>query len=181
MNLKNCVYRFKDINGQILYIGKAKDLKLRLLNHEHLPIKCYKERVVVEYLNFNTEDDTLFAEKYFIANLKPKYNEIYKDKNLTIKIKELDDMNWNNIITRDYFDKDSELIKENKELKQEILDLQNEIKELKSKNKRNAGRKNKFNSEQINDILQARNEGKSFVALAKEYNCSVGTIHKIVS
>lgn len=34
--MENCVYRFKDKNNTIIYIGKAIDLKQRLYNHEKL-------------------------------------------------------------------------------------------------------------------------------------------------
>lgn len=30
------LYRFKDINDNIIYIGKANDINKRLKNHEHL-------------------------------------------------------------------------------------------------------------------------------------------------
>lgn len=59
--------------------------------------------------------------------------------------------------------------------------LENKIECSKIKNERNGGRKHKFNDNQINDILKRRNEGKSIRALAKEFNCSVGLIHKLIN
>ena len=41
--LKNCVYRFLDKNNNIIYVGKAKNLKSRLNSHNHLSEKCYDE------------------------------------------------------------------------------------------------------------------------------------------
>ena len=37
-----CVYRFIGKNREILYIGKADNLKHRLNGHTHLPEECYK-------------------------------------------------------------------------------------------------------------------------------------------
>ena len=50
------------------------------------------------------------------------------------------------------------------------------IQELESK--LNAGRKEKFNEEQVNQILEARKEGKSIRAIAEQFECSIGLIHK---
>lgn len=44
----------------------------------------------------------------------------------------------------------------------------------------NAGRKEKFNKEQVKQILEAREQGKSIRAIAKEFKCSVGLIHKLI-
>lgn len=49
------------------------------------------------------------------------------------------------------------------------------------KNERNAGRKNKFDNNKINEILKARQEGKSIRAIAKEFGCSIGLIHKLIN
>ena len=53
------------------------------------------------------------------------------------------------------------------------------IQELESK--LNAGRKEKFNEEQVNKILEARKEGKSIRAIAEQFECSIGLIHKIIN
>lgn len=44
----------------------------------------------------------------------------------------------------------------------------------------NAGRKEKFNKEQVKQILEAREQGKSIREIAKEFQCSVGLIHKLI-
>lgn len=49
------------------------------------------------------------------------------------------------------------------------------------KNERNAGRKNKFDNNKINEILKARQEGKSIRTIAKEFGCSIGLIHKLIN
>ena len=53
------------------------------------------------------------------------------------------------------------------------------IQELESK--LNAGRKEKFNEEQVNQILEGRKEGKSIRAIAEQFECSIGLIHKIIN
>lgn len=66
-------------------------------------------------------------------------------------------------------------------LKNENSKLQNKIECSTIKNERGAGRKKRFNTEQVNAILEARNEGKSIRTLAKEFNCSIGLIHKLIN
>lgn len=80
-----------------------------------------------------------------------------------------------------------DLTTENSQLKKSVnmemyenMKLQNEVNSL-HKKLCSGGRKHKFNNDQVNDILKARKEGKSIRALAKEFNCSVGLIHKIVN
>lgn len=90
MNIKNCVYRLIGDNGEILYIGKAGNLKQRLSNHIYLPEGCYEKTKRIEYHSFSTKADMDFAEKYYIAKHKPFYNDLLKE-DITIKVKELDD------------------------------------------------------------------------------------------
>lgn len=45
----------------------------------------------------------------------------------------------------------------------------------------NAGRKEKFSEEQVQQILEAREQGKSIREIAKEFQCSVGLIHKLIN
>ena len=66
-------------------------------------------------------------------------------------------------------------------LKNENSKLQNKIECSTIKNERGAGRRKKFNTEQVNAILEARDEGKSIRSLAKEFNCSIGLIHKLIN
>lgn len=57
-----------------------------------------------------------------------------------------------------------------------ILDLEKE----KTHNERGAGRKAKFNKEQIKQIEIERSKGKSIRTIAKEFNCSPSLVHKLV-
>ena len=88
--MNNCIYRFKNKENKIIYIGKAKELNKRLNTHTHLPKECYEELEVIEYISLNTMDDTDLAERYFISKYKPKYNEIFKNRNITFNIFFLD-------------------------------------------------------------------------------------------
>ena len=92
--MRNCVYRFLNKDNEIIYVGKAKNLKNRLSGHKHLPDECYKERMRIEYIKFNSEDDMNFAERYFIMKLNPRYNTILADKDFNIISSELDGMIW---------------------------------------------------------------------------------------
>ena len=69
-----------------------------------------------------------------------------------------------------------------------IQKLLKEIKELKSnnvvnklKNQRGAGRKEMFTEEQKARVKMLRLQGKSYRAIAKDMNCSVATVHKIIN
>lgn len=78
-----------------------------------------------------------------------------------------------------------ELIGENEQLRFENDILRKENKELSSamrvKNERGAGAKSKFNDEQILEIKRLRATGESIRKIAKEYNCSVGLVHKLIN
>ena len=69
-----------------------------------------------------------------------------------------------------------------------IQKLLKEIKELKSnnvvnklKNERGAGRKEMFTEEQKARVKMLRLQCKSYRAIAKDMNCSVATVHKIIN
>ena len=69
-----------------------------------------------------------------------------------------------------------------------IQKLLKEIEELKSnnvvnklKNERGAGRKEMFNEEQKARVKMLRLQGKSYRAIAKDMNCSVAAVHKIIN
>lgn len=94
MEFYNCIYRFLNENNEIIYIGKAKNLKNRLNSHHHLPNECYEERKKIEFTMFETEDDMDFAERYYIPKIKPKYNDIFKERAMTLSIDKFDDAKW---------------------------------------------------------------------------------------
>lgn len=70
-----------------------------------------------------------------------------------------------------------------------IEELETEIQELKTqssdvqkiKNERGAGRKSKFGNEEMATLTMLKLQGKSIRAIAKEMNCSVGLVHKLLN
>lgn len=56
------VYRFKDKNGNILYVGRTHNLKQRFRQHEHLTNNI----VTIEYIECNTETEMAIKEIYYI-------------------------------------------------------------------------------------------------------------------
>ena len=65
--------------------------------------------------------------------------------------------------------------------REEREEIKRKKEQLQKHNERGAGRKNKFNEEQVKQIQAAREQGKSIRAIAKEFNCSVGLIHKLIN
>jgi len=92
------VYLFKSKKGEVLYVGKAKDLKARLSAYVKEPCLSPKlEHLLrntenVEYFLTDTEKAALLLEANLIKKYRPKYNVLLKDdKNyplLRIPIKE---------------------------------------------------------------------------------------------
>ena len=62
MNNKYYVYRFKDKNDNILYVGRTHDLKRRFYQHSHLTDNI----VTIEYIECPTETDMVIKEIYYI-------------------------------------------------------------------------------------------------------------------
>src|SRR4030042_934267 len=79
------VYLYKDEHGEILYIGKAKNLRARVksyfLNNDH-PAKT-KQLVLrvrqIDWVVVNNEVEALLLENKLIKQHKPKYNIDLKD------------------------------------------------------------------------------------------------------
>lgn len=80
------VYFFLNKYDNVIYIGKTKNLKQRMLSHNHLPIYCYTSIAEIFYIEFETEFDSEIMEKLWIAKYKPTYNEVYSDKESSITI-----------------------------------------------------------------------------------------------
>ncbi len=80
------VYRFLNKDGEIIYVGKAKDLKKRVGQYfrssQSLPAKTVKmvsQIASIEYTVVDTESDALLLENNLIKNIQPKYNILLKD------------------------------------------------------------------------------------------------------
>lgn len=79
------VYLFKGAKGEVLYVGKAKDLRARLSSYFKGPILSPKvvallqQAFDLEYFLTQTEKEALLLEATFIKKYRPKYNVLLKD------------------------------------------------------------------------------------------------------
>lgn len=78
-------YQYKDKEGTIIYVGKAKNLKRRVSSYFHKEVDRYKTKVLVSkiwdisYTVVNTEEDALLLENALIKRYNPRYNVLLKD------------------------------------------------------------------------------------------------------
>ena len=80
------VYRFRDADGRVLYVGKAKNLRQRLSNY-FAPLRTLHERTrrmvttaaSVEWTVVPTDVDSLQLEYMWIKEFDPPFNVRYKD------------------------------------------------------------------------------------------------------
>ncbi|MBS6358670.1 MAG: hypothetical protein KH421_11735 [Akkermansia muciniphila] len=68
----------------------------------------------------------------------------------------------------------------NKELEKEIEYLVEKNSIIQKHNERGAGRKNRFNEQEIETIKVMRLRGDKIKDIAEQFNCSVGLIHKLI-
>ena len=79
------IYKFYDKVGNILYVGKAKNIKKRVSSYFRSNHKNFKTNLLVkqifkiENIIVETEMDALLLENNLIKKLKPKYNVLLKD------------------------------------------------------------------------------------------------------
>lgn len=79
------VYQYFDAHGVIIYIGKAKNLKNRVLSYLNKANQSGKTLVLtkkicdLKYIVVNSEQDALLLENNLIKKYKPKYNILLKD------------------------------------------------------------------------------------------------------
>ena len=79
------VYKYFDEDGEILYVGKAKNLKKRVSSYFVKNQDSAKTRILVrkiakiEYIVVDTELDALLLENNLIKKYRPRYNVLLKD------------------------------------------------------------------------------------------------------
>ena len=78
-------YLYYDVTGEIIYVGKAKNLKRRVYSYFHKQHESPKTNILVsqikklEYIITDSEVEALILESHLIKKHKPKYNILLKD------------------------------------------------------------------------------------------------------
>ena len=79
------VYQYFDEKGEIIYVGKAKNLKRRVSSYFNKQQQSGKVKVLVSriadirFTVVNNEMEALLLENNFIKQYKPRYNILLKD------------------------------------------------------------------------------------------------------
>src|SRR5688572_1928096 len=79
------VYQYFDGEKQLLYVGKAKNLKKRVTSyftkvHDNARLRLMVGKIAdIKTIKVNTESDALLLENNLIKNLKPRYNINLRD------------------------------------------------------------------------------------------------------
>lgn len=73
--MEYCVYRFKDKEDNILYVGRTRNLDQRFKQHEHLTENVEK----IEYIECINETDMIIKEIYYINLFFNKNSTNVKD------------------------------------------------------------------------------------------------------
>ncbi|BBJ31875.1 UvrABC system protein C [Rickettsia asiatica] len=78
------VYRMFDVNKQVIYVGKAKNLKKRLTNYiksdlDNKTLRMIANTCFLEYSITNSEVEALLLEAQLIKKCQPKFNILLKD------------------------------------------------------------------------------------------------------
>lgn len=80
------IYRFYNADGQIIYVGKAKNIRKRVTSYyskttgvNFKTIKMISEATAMDYAVANSEFDALLLENNIIKETQPKYNILLKD------------------------------------------------------------------------------------------------------
>lgn len=79
------VYRMFDEKGDVLYVGKAKNLKKRVsvyargLGHSNRIVRMVAETTAMEFVTTESETEALLLETNLIKQLRPRYNVLMRD------------------------------------------------------------------------------------------------------
>ena len=74
------IYKFMDSNGDILYVGKAKNLRKRVASYSNSSKQSNRIKLLIssakaiEFIKTPTESDSLILENNLIKKFKPKFN-----------------------------------------------------------------------------------------------------------
>src|SRR5476651_63055 len=79
------VYRMIDGNGEVLYVGKAKNIKKRVtsytrpVGHDSRITRMIAATVTMEFVSTATETEALLLEANLIKRLRPRFNVLLRD------------------------------------------------------------------------------------------------------
>ncbi len=79
------VYRMIDARGEVLYVGKAKNIKKRITaytrpaGHDSRIIRMISGTVAMEFVTTKTETEALLLEANLIKRLRPRFNVLLRD------------------------------------------------------------------------------------------------------
>ena len=98
------VYRMIDAEGNLLYVGKAKNLKNRVSSYtkssklSHRSFRMISETFQMEVVRTHTEVEALLLESNLIKRLKPRYNVLMRDDKSFPHILITEDHEWPKIV-----------------------------------------------------------------------------------
>lgn len=148
---------------------------------ERLEKNLNNANIIIQQLNNEIAEMIDKADNSF-ENSSTYKQMIKQIDNLELKIRAITDTAEHN---RKMYNAE---LKRNSELINDIHNLKNENTKLKyntshklKHNERGAGRKNKFTDSQIKEIKQYRANGKTIKQIADMFGCSVGLIHKLIN
>ena len=149
-----------------------KELELIIANLE-IQLEGYRDMIkdrneVIDKMQLVANDSFENSTEYKRMNNEIEYlRTVIQGHEISLKAKE--------VTIKKNRDTIQELLKENEGLKSNNNSVQ------KIKNERGAGRKERFTEEEKATVKMLRFQGKSYRAIAKELNCSVATVHKIIN
>ena len=79
------VYRMIDAQGEVLYVGKAKNIKKRVTaytrptGHDSRIVRMISGTVTMEFVTTKTETEALLLEANLIKRLRPRFNVLLRD------------------------------------------------------------------------------------------------------
>ena len=86
------LYKYEDINKEIVYIGQTISLTQRIQQHTQDKLQNFSG--IIYYVECGSKEEMDFLEKVLINYYKPKFNIIHKDRNdLTTKLININ-LNW---------------------------------------------------------------------------------------